>query len=61
MTRPTVWRRLGNHDTVSDDNYGWVNALGDLPFMRETEYWVFPDESCESMPYGHHQIGVFHP
>ena len=60
--RLTVWKKLGSGDEHSQDNYSWCETL-DIPgtLMGETSHWVPADECCESMPYGHHQIGVFHP
>lgn len=58
-----TWQRLGQHGWRTCDNYGWVDSLGQCSHAveesRKGATLVWRNEVVESMPYGHHQIGVF--
>ena len=61
MSSWPTWKELGNNGAETRDNYGWCKSLENLPLMKDTDTWVWQCEVVESMPYGHHQIGMFHP
>jgi hypothetical protein len=56
VPRLTIWRLLGQGSTNETlDNFGWAK----LPACDGRSPIAFDDECVESMPYGHHQIGMF--
>lgn len=55
-----IWHDLGGGDknNFHQDNFGWVNTITKIEALEGTRQWAL--EECKAMPYGHHQIGIFH-